>query len=311
MAGMPKAAWVLAAQSMAVDQTTCEVVTAFRRADIATVLLKGPSIAQWLYPAGDRPYGDSDLLVDPHEFSRAADVLRHLGFGEPVRGHTTHAHTYQRTAQPGGSPCHVDLHRNLPFLSVSNEEAWRVLSTGTDEIRLGELAIPVLGLAPRVLHIAIHAVQHAFESTKPFEDLRRAILVLDPETWPEVVALSRRLGAEDALAAGLCLIPEGKVLATQLQLTQRRRGVIRIATTPGDQGPAGEVQRVLEAASFGEGLQVIFDGITLSPTVMRRDSPLARRSRGGLVLAYAIRPLQLARRLGPALVTRQRILKSR
>ncbi len=35
---------------MAVDRVTEEVVAAFNGARVASVLLKGPSIAQWLYP---------------------------------------------------------------------------------------------------------------------------------------------------------------------------------------------------------------------------------------------------------------------
>jgi hypothetical protein len=45
--------------------------------------------------------------------------------------------------------------------------------------------------------------------------------------------------------------------------------------------------------------------------VMRQVSPLARRGRIGLTLAYAARPFILVRRIGPALATRRRILKPR
>ena len=52
------------AHTLAVDVVTAEVVDAFRRAGVRAVVLKGPTLAGWLY-GGEavRTYGDSDLLV--------------------------------------------------------------------------------------------------------------------------------------------------------------------------------------------------------------------------------------------------------
>ncbi|MCA1711243.1 MAG: nucleotidyltransferase family protein, partial [Actinobacteria bacterium] len=62
--------------SLAVDAQTAEVVQRLHQADVPCLLLKGPSIAGWLYNDGTpRPYGDSDLLVPPHAYATAAEVL--------------------------------------------------------------------------------------------------------------------------------------------------------------------------------------------------------------------------------------------
>jgi hypothetical protein len=306
----PSLAVILTAQTMAVDQMTCEVVTAFRAAAIPVVLLKGPSIAQWLYPSGGRVYGDSDLLVSPQDFSRATRVLGELGFGEPMRGRAAHAHTYRRRDSSVGHELCVDLHRSLPFVTVAPEDVWRILSAGAGSITIGGTRITVMDTPQRALHIAIHAAQHLFDSTKPLEDLQRAIEVVEYSDWEAAATLSKSLGAEDALAAGLGLVPEGRDLAERLALTQRRRGMLRIASSPRSEGAAYEVQRVLDAPSFRERVKLISDGVLISPAAMRHASPIARRGRGGLVLAYVLRPFQLAKRLVPALVTRKRILKS-
>jgi hypothetical protein len=310
MSERPRSAVVLAAQSMAVDQMTCEVVAALRTESIRVILLKGPAVAQWLYPSGGRVYGDSDLLVSPHDFVRASQVLGTLGFGEPMRGRVAHAHTYRRRDAATGIELCVDLHRSLPFFTAPLDEVWRILSDHTDEIRIGEVDIPVLGVPQRALHVAIHATQHLFESTKPLEDLLRAIEVVNFSQWQSAAAQSRALGAEDALAAGLCLVPEGRELSERLNLTRRRRGILRIASSPRSEGAAYEVQRVLDASSFLERIKLISDGVLVTPAALRWASPIARRGRAGLVLAYIIRPFQLAKRLGPALVARKRILKS-
>ena len=61
-----------AALAVRVDRVTAEVVTAMREAGIRS-LLKGPSIATWLYgDGGARPYDDSDLLVAPGAYRHAA-----------------------------------------------------------------------------------------------------------------------------------------------------------------------------------------------------------------------------------------------
>ncbi len=229
MADAVRAELIGAAVTMAVDHVTEEVVGAFDRADVPSMLLKGPSIARWLYPAGGRGYRDTDLLVRPEDFGRAAAVLRELGFGAPSHALVDHAHTYARGA--GGYAQSVDLHRTLPYVAAPPADVWRALHAGHDAIALGEIDVDVLGVPQRCLHIAIHALQHAFEARGPFEDLRRAVDAASFEEWAEAASISRRLGAEDALAAGLCLVPQGEALSDRLGLTAERRGIVRIAAT--------------------------------------------------------------------------------
>ncbi len=298
---------------MAVDQMTAEVVTAFQRAGISPILLKGPSIAQWLY-ASDltrRPYGDTDLLVSPAEFPRAARVLRRLGFGQPTRGRAIHAHTYRKLGSSLSNPLCVDLHRSLPYVATSPKEVWRVLSAGSDTMRVVDTDVAILGVPARTFHISIHAVQHAFETKNPFEDLRRALRVVTPEDLGTAVAISRALGAEDALAAGLCLIPEGQEVAGQLNLTTERRGMLRFDVEGASEieAAAYQVQRVIDASSARERLDLFIDMIFVSPSVLRASSLMARRGRSGLLLAYAGRPFVLLKRIGPALRKRRRIVK--
>ncbi len=300
-----------AAVTMAVDQVTEEVVAAFTEARVASLLLKGPSIAQWLYAEGGRVYRDTDLLVSPEDFGRASDLLRLRGFGAPSHALVDHAHTYQRDAS--GYAQTVDLHRTLPYFASSPAEVWRVLSRSKSSITLGEVDVDVLGVPARCLHMAVHAVQHAFEAGEasgPFEDLRRAVAAGTSEEWSEAAAVSRALGAEDAMAAGLCLLPEGEALCARLRLTADRRGIVRIAATVGHQElPAYQLQRFFDAQSFGERLRLLVNPVMLSPANMRQVSPLARHGRVGLALAYAARPFVVASRAGSALVSRRRILK--
>src|SRR4051812_17555038 len=68
-----------------VDAVTVEVHRALDAAEIPHVLLKGPSIAGWLYGIDElRVYGDSDFLVAPRDWKRACAVLSGLGFATDV-----------------------------------------------------------------------------------------------------------------------------------------------------------------------------------------------------------------------------------
>jgi hypothetical protein len=249
-------------------------------------------------------------MVSPADFTRATGVLTGLGFGDPAHAAVDHAHTYRRPT-PGGYPLCVDLHRTLPYFTAPPAEVWQALSSGTQTMRVGDLEVEVLGVPERCLHLAMHALQHVFEAQGPCEDLRRAVHAASEEQWVHAAGVGRALGAEDALAAGLCLIPEGQALSTRLGLTSRRRGILRIAASPEAEGPAYQMQRFFDASSPGERLRLLVNPLFVSPTVMRQVSPLARRGRIGLSLAYAARPFVLLRRIGPGLATRRRILKPR
>jgi hypothetical protein len=308
MAEVAGTAVVLAAQSLAVDQVTAEVVTALRAAGMDPILLKGPSIAQWLYPTDFRPYGDTDLLVAPEEFTRAARLLRRLGFGHPAKGRATHAHTYRRAGSPLAPPLCVDLHRTLPYLAAPPSDVWPVLSHETATLRVADVDVRVLGVPQRVLHIAIHAVQHAFESKNPFEDLRRALAVVSAEQLQETVDISRSLGAEDALVTGLNLIPEGQAMVARLGLDPPRRDILRFGGSSEVEAAAYQLQRIADARSWRERIDLSLDMVFVSPAILREGSALARRGPAGLMAAYAARPWVLARRMGPALLRRRRIL---
>ncbi|HWD53967.1 MAG TPA: hypothetical protein VG346_02540, partial [Acidimicrobiales bacterium] len=187
------------------------------------------------------------------------------------------------------------------------------LSRSKSSIMLGDVGVDVLGVPERCLHMAVHAVQHAFEigeASGPFEDLRRAVAAGTIEEWSEAATVSRVLGAEDAMAAGLCLVPAGEALCARLRLTTARRGIVRIATTVDHNDlPAYQLQRFVDAENLGERLRLLVNPIMLSPANLRQVSPLARHGRVGLGLAYAARPFVVASRVGSALISRRRILK--
>src|SRR3954447_14600393 len=72
-------------RNLLIDRVTVEVSRELEAEGIPNLVLKGPSIAQWLYDNDEvRAYGDTDLLI-PHEcWSRAVEVLRRLDFTHDI-----------------------------------------------------------------------------------------------------------------------------------------------------------------------------------------------------------------------------------
>ncbi len=271
------------------DSITAEVVTAWRSRGIDCVLIKGPSVAGWLYDATRvRSYGDSDLLVAPAQLARARETLTELGFVHvPEAGDTpsTHASTWWRQRDNA----QVDLHASLWSASAPPQRQWEILTGGwTQPMRVGGTTVSVPVLAGRALLVALHAAQHLHPvREKPAEDLRRALEHADLATWQRAAALADALGAVYALAMGLSTNPDGKELARDLPGTRE--------WLAGGAGAVG-LARVLAAGGAKERSAVLLRTAFPDPEVMRWWSPLARRGRRGLAAAYALRVGHLLRR---------------
>lgn len=294
-----------AVRTLAIDRVTAQVVAAMRLEGVSPILLKGPSFAAWLYPGGGRSYLDTDLLVSPACFGRAQAVLVELGFEDYLAGFSvleraTHAATYWQR-RPGARQAYfVDLHQSLLSVGVPASEAWALLSADTEELVVAGLAVPTLGPTGRALHVALHAAQHGPGCAQSIEDLRRALAVAGIDQWRSAGVASARLGAEDAFATGLRLLPAGERVAAELGLTERIRPALRLAVTAHARG-ADSLLGMGAATSLTRRARYAARVLCPSPALMRRGFALARRGRCGLVGAYVARLGAIAWRAGPAL----------
>ena len=206
-----------AALSLRVDAVTAEVVSKLRESGVRTILLKGPSIAEWLYADGTfRSYGDTDLLVASETLQATSGALRAAGFREQPG---VSSYTWFRRSDRSI----VDLHDTLFGVESPREEAWRALSEGTETMRVGGLEVEVLNRSARLLYIALHAAQHESHTfQQPLKDLERALRHADEQQWGEAAALATSLQAGPTFAAGLRLHPDGARLADRIKLPGER-----------------------------------------------------------------------------------------
>jgi Uncharacterised nucleotidyltransferase len=298
---------MLAMRSLRVDRLTAEVMRSLKAVGIPALLLKGPAIAEWLYPGEVRDYGDSDLLVFPADWDQAVAQLETAGFHAHLEG-ITHPRmdALEGTAFLRGDD-NVDLHYTLPGLGGDPATVVARLLADGDRQLVGGEEVTIPNRAALLLHVALHAAHHSHG--KPVEDLRRAIDRADADLWERSLELALALQGTPAFASGLRLLPQGEALVVRLGIDAmhsplhelRREGV-----------PTAEGLHALLAPGLGlrRRLHMVARELVPSPEFMRWWSPLARRGTLGLAAAYVWRPAWLLAKLPRALAAFLRVRRA-
>jgi hypothetical protein len=286
-----------AGSSLRLDLAAAEAIHRLELAGVPALLLKGRSLARWLYPhSAERSYRDCDLLVPAARSEFAADTLTRIGYERAFdeRGMPSWCQEHAGTWFRGRDGTTIDLHRTLPGVSVPDDQAWRVLSTNAETMSVGGSTVPALALPARALHVALHAAQHGAEWAEPITDLRRALAAGDDRLWRRSAELAVELGAVEAFAAGLHLLSAGDALAERLRLPSGWSidTELRASSAP---ATALAVEQLVSAGSFGKRVTIVWQKLLPPPRFIRHWDPRAAQSRTALVRAYARRPLWLLR----------------
>jgi hypothetical protein len=285
-----------AAQNLAVDQVTREVVGALDTAGVRSILLKGPTFTSFLYrDGGSRPYADVDLLIAPATAHAARRVLDELGF-RPLFDSSEY---FVRALDA------VDLHCSLKGMDAREEVLWETLSVTAVPHEVAGAQVVALSIPARALQVALHAAQHGPDWETPMEDLRRALGMLPLATWESAAALADELVATEAFATGLRLLPDGETLAEQLQLPTdvSFRTHLRAKSPP---PLALGLEEMFGVEGFRARVRFVARKLFPSRSYMQVVSPIAGRGRFGLALAYGRRLVWLCVRAGPAILAWRR-----
>jgi len=277
------------ARNFAVDALTAEVASAFTGEGIGTVVLKGPVLARWLYPDEVRPYVDSDLMVAPEHRARAVGVLERLGFVEHCPWMPTPL-SLEPCAHFNRDGIIVDLHCRLSGLDGDPGAIWGCLAASAERQVIGGVELRVPDRDTVLLHVVLHAAQHANTvGGKPLEDLRRALARVEESQWSSALELALAYQGVAAFAAGLRLLPEGEDLARRLDLGEVRS--LKYALMRED-AIAEELYALLSVrVGIRRKLVIAANRGFPRPDYMRWWSPLARRGKRGLAGAYLWRAI--------------------
>src|SRR4029077_12621373 len=116
---------------------------------------------------------------------------------------------------PGGTPfsrggAMVDLHCQLQGLDGDPDAVWGRFAASAERQVIGGVELRVPDRDTVLLHVVLHAAQHAdLVDGKPLEDLRRALARVEESQWASALELARAYRGVPAFAAGLRLLPEG------------------------------------------------------------------------------------------------------
>jgi hypothetical protein len=313
----------LVAHNLLVDQLTAEVASAFRRKRIDALVLKGPGLANWLYPNEIRVRTDVDMLVAPQSKARAVAVLKQHGFalgyrsrivsvlpGDPggVEYHRgcnpierfRQRSSPQRAARPRARCETIDLHCSVLGLFGEPDAIWRELFARSEQLMLAGTLIAVPGRDFLLLHVCLHAAQHVGGTTcKAFEDLRRAIASADEEQWRRALALAHAFDGTVTFAAGLQCVSGGRVVARRLGLTEARS--LRFSSNWDVKAVDRRLAAVLpRRGRVVQALIKLAKELAPPPEYMRTWwSPVARRGVPGLLSAYMWRIAWAIRHVSP------------
>jgi hypothetical protein len=295
-AGSTPSGLVQAARSLQLDLTAVEVGRALADADVGCILVRGPSLARWLYPGNEsRNYIDVDLLVSPEGFAKAERKLEALGFAHvPLMmqrsdDRPVHARTWHRESDSAA----VDLHRTIIGARAPDSVVWDVMRRESESIQLGGGQVEGLNAAATALVVALHVAQHGRRSPQPLRDLRQALEHLPRAAWEEAARLASRLDATESFSVGLRILPAGRPLADDLGLptTLTPEAMLRAGTPP---LTALGFEWLTHVPGLRAKARLVAGKLVPDREFMCAWSPVARRGRAGLALAYLWRPLWLA-----------------
>lgn len=201
-----RAAFAVAAENVHLLKELETVLSAFNRANIPVMLLKGAALNLATYPRRDlRPMSDLDLLVYHEDANRAREVLEGIGCtrGAPLLRDDFFPRYYYETEYFTASqrPARIDLHarpfRPLRYACTVNErQFWR----GATKVECGSATALVPRPEVMFIHLAAHAAFHGCARLIWLYDLRRFLSQHGKNMdHSEVAVLSREWSLSSAL----------------------------------------------------------------------------------------------------------------
>lgn len=268
-----------------------EVSFTLAESGIRYLIVKGPSISEWLYPHELRVSSDADVLVPPDQFDAARQELENAGFSDYLDGlraieRPTHATTLSRVGSAAGEH-QVDLHNSFPGIELDPQSAFDLLWARRQQASQAGIPVWFPDQTSRALIVVLHAARGAL-TAKVSEDLRRLWAALDDSNRHDVVALATELDALGATRAGLETISETRASISELGLDDVHVPTEWLLLSGKAPGAAVHFDEI-SAQPWRRRPAIALRWVFPSPALMRIRDPRATKSQVGLAIAYASR----------------------
>jgi Uncharacterised nucleotidyltransferase len=174
----------------------------FSAASVPVAALKGPLLAERIYPEGAlRTSVDLDLLVAEHDLERAASVLEAAGWqtdAGPAANYSRQHHHHLQFWREGQPPLELHFRARVGFGSEMPAEDLIWSSGPTDGRGRG---LRILALEDEIMYLAVHAAAHGYVRLMWLYDLKLLCQRYATEIeWAKVAECARRLRMRSAVA---------------------------------------------------------------------------------------------------------------
>ncbi|MDR3744882.1 MAG: nucleotidyltransferase family protein [Acidobacteriaceae bacterium] len=200
-----------AARNLILTSQMFSLVDLFQAKGVNVLALKGPVLAELLYPDPVlRPFSDLDLLVRKQDVAHASSILAQEGYALSPHLARLSLRTLLRLNYAllfrHGRGAYVDLQwevgpSDYPF-RFDMEILWR----SSSQTRIDGREVACLSPESLLLYLCVHGTKHMWSRLLWMGDVAR--LVRTPLNWPEVLALAAEAKCSRPLLLGLLLAHE-------------------------------------------------------------------------------------------------------
>lgn len=197
-------------------------------ANVTVVALKGPLLAERLYPEGAlRPSIDLDLLVAEHDLERAVRALEKAGWSadsSPTAAYSRRHHHHLQLRHEGQPPLELHFRARVGFGTVMPAADLIGRSRGVESAHGRGLRI--LEPEDEFVYLAVHAAAHGYVRLLWLYDLKlHCRRYAGAIRWPTVVARARAVRVLTAVAFTCEMLRERLNLAIEDLPELRSRGL--------------------------------------------------------------------------------------
>ena len=272
---------------------------------IDAVPFKGPALAALAYEnVAMRQFVDLDLLVRPHERTRARKILLSEGYALYEDWSHVHELNYEYSLVGSRGGVCLDVHWRLfprAVLPIDPDELRQRLAP----IRIGDRTVDTFSAEDTLLIHCVHADAHGWGRLKWINDIAQLVASHPDLNWTSAVEIAHSAGSERLLLLGLRLAVDllgAPVPDTVLSRARANRHVTRLAKTVSDrlfesatsETEADRDKSLLQLMSRDR----LWHKLWLAATPNETDWEAIRLPKSLSSLYYVIRPFRLLGKYG-------------
>lgn len=177
-------------RNMAFSGELKRVLKAFKNHGIATLVLKGASLAENFYPLPElRPYSDIDILINKQGLGKVKEILINLGYAPPEKNEEKFNETYWYSQQfiKKENNMLLEIHWNIAQLKRYKIKIDRIWDEAVP-IKIGDIETLMMSMEDLIIYQSLHLAYHYYSKLLWLLDL--ALIIQkerDSISWKKII----------------------------------------------------------------------------------------------------------------------------